>query len=195
MRKLTLILAISLLFICAGCVRVPFPDETDVNLNPWMLVEDLEPNQAILNTYAVADALFLLTNDEFISISKDNNVLRRVTLPGNFSRDFRPAMASNIYARPIDGTSLEFRLTKNDFDFETIKIDAVSLGLPAGDRIELASSGKEIGAFNVTENKFMTAVYNQDKGYHTLIVFPQRYFPSKRKNLHHLVCSFRYADF
>lgn len=179
MRILTSALLLFTLIFNSGCVRVPGDgtDSGDPELNPWTQIENLATTQAILNTFPVADALFLVTGDEFIRINADNVILEKRALTGTFTNIYKPAISANTFARVSESSSgdvfIEFHLTKNPNDFRKIAINDLS-DIP-GEVLELVVDGKELGAFNFDGSKFLIATTTKTAGstgsHHALFEF------------------------
>lgn len=174
MRILTSALLLFTLIFNSGCVRVPGDGTNtgDPELNPWTQVEGLATTQAILNTYAVTEQLFLITGDEFIRLNPDNVVLEKRPLQGNFTKSHKPALSPNLFVRPTESGGqdfIEFHLTKNP---NVKKIIAVNdLSDISGEIVELVSDSKEIGAFSFDGFKFLIATATTPNFHHTFFEF------------------------
>ena len=176
MRILTSVFLLFTLIFNSGCVRVPGDGSGtnigDPDLNPWTQVENLATTQAILNTFAVSDALFLVTGDEFIRINSDDVILEKRGLQGTFTNIYKPALSANTFVRASQSGGqdfIEFHLTKNPNDFRKIAINDLS-DVP-GEIVELVSDSKEIGAFNFDGLKFLIATKTKPNFHHTFFEF------------------------
>jgi len=189
MSKLTH-LSLLLFFLAAlnfGCQRNIFDDETGGGggngngggpVADWEVLE-LETERLIKNLYATPFQLYFITENEYVRLNEDLELVEKRTLIPNDIGVSRPVLADNVFARMsannVGKQVLEFHLARNPAGVVKFEIDEIKDTLD--DFFEFEIIQRNLGAFNASETQFLipARVEKEGEAFAVLYIFEIEY--------------------
>ncbi|MEM1320160.1 MAG: hypothetical protein AAGG75_07885 [Bacteroidota bacterium] len=169
MQRILAVLLFALLVGQSACLIKPEDEIPD----PWKLAFEDATITPIRNMHASPTEFYVITDDEFIRLDNNNNIIerRKLTLPFRFFG--RPQLSDNVFTRVTrQGQSdqiIEFHLAKipgqvYNYSFEQLEAET-------GDQLFPETSGRYTAAFNDVGTQMLLPASNSSKDIYTLLLF------------------------
>ncbi len=169
MRRILILLLLALFIGQSACLIKPPEEEPD----PWTLAFDDATITPIRNIHASLTEFYAITDDEFIRLDNNNEIVerRKLTLPFRFFG--RPQLSDNVFSRVTrQGQTdqiIEFHLSRvpgqvYNYSFEQLEAET-------GDQLFPEISGRYTAAFNDAGTQFLIPASNSSKDIYTLLLF------------------------
>ncbi len=143
----------------------------------WQQAADLV-EQPLKNIYATPFQLYAITDNQFLRLGPDAEVVELRTLNPNGLPLSRPALSDNLFARMVaDGQGrqlLEFQLARNPSAVYRIAPD--TLRLPGDDLLEFDGLARSAGVFSSDGVFYLqpAKVFRDNRGHYLLLLFEIR---------------------
>lgn len=169
MRHILILLFLGLSLSQTSCLIKPVDEEPD----PWTNALNFSTNTPIRNLHAGEVEFLAITDDEFIRLNNQGDVIEKRDLSLPFRFFGRPTLSDRIFTRVTrqgqTDQTIEFHLTSVNneilnYTFEQLETDT-------GDQLFPETSGRYTSAFNDEGTQYLIAAQNFTKDIYTLLLF------------------------
>ena len=185
-RTLRILGIFFILSLVAACVKVDVPDppsgpgepgETPPTFVPYQKME-FTAERKILNSHATNFEAMFITDNEYIRVDRNLDIVEKRPLDATQNLYGRPALNDNSFARLTeDGNSrqiLEFHLTRNPQEVRKFTIVNLPM-LDDSEHVEVDFQGRHFGAFSDNGVYFLLATKTYPNFHYTCFIFELRH--------------------
>ena len=169
MTRITAILLVGLLLAVNACLIKPPEEEPDL----WESALQDPFKNPIRTIHSSLTQLFAISDDEFIRVDNNNQLLERRQLDLPFRFFGRPSLSDQVFVRVTRqiniGQTIEFHLTKVPGQIKEITFS--DLEIETGDILSPEDNARYTGAFNGAGTQFLLPVLNFSKEHFTFLLF------------------------